>query len=114
MRSIERAIQDDEGIKETDLEAYRQYRKTQVPALIYLSVNHEIHVLDIIVGFTARRELMIPWWGKFGEDVNDVLTNGQTHIEIGDEELYPQSVSELFYGDTKVFLVCTFLRGSNG
>lgn len=98
-------------IRATDLDILKQFLRTQRNAKLHLVTSHESGTFDISIGVTTLGEYIIPW-RKDG--LVEVLTNGESHIIDGRRRIFLSGVQDLYFGDTKVFILCTPIRNANG
>lgn len=106
VRAIDRAL-DDQGlvvVRETDLEALKQYVESMKPGRLYVFIDDQSADFDVEVGVLKSGEYLLPWRS---DSITDVLANGQTFLEIDEKKVFFSSARELFYGETKAFVACT-------
>jgi len=117
VNALEQALQD-EGLvltRETDLEAVNDYLKTQAQGTLYVVIedggNVETAGFPCTYGLTKMGEFIIRY---HSESIEDVLTNGKSHLTFQSPEtldhpveVYFNRVREIFFGDTKAFIICT-------
>lgn len=112
--AIEEALQG-EGLvvtRETDLEILQQYLTKQRVGKLHVEVpkeaGHEFITteadFDIVYSSSLTGEYIIPWQG---DNIRSEMTNGLTYLLIDDEKVFFKDIREVFYGDTKAFMVCT-------
>jgi hypothetical protein len=109
--AIESSITDQGYVltRETDLDLLRQYVETAKNCFLVLKVGGVEYTKETLVGMTPNGEFIFSV--KPDEsDLGDILTNGETFLDIEDEEVYFSSAREQYYGDTKAFIVCTRSR----
>jgi hypothetical protein len=113
---LERAMSE-EGyvtVKETDLEILPCFLKTQRKGVLHFEMlNGTKEDFEISYGLTPFGEYIIPWTD---DDISEAMTNGLTYLQVpngrleGEEVLYDRvairRVRELYYGNTKAFMVC--------
>lgn len=91
-------------VRETDLEAVRQYAETTTIGTLHVEDGSESAVFEVTYGRTPLGEFVIPWKS---ESITGMLTNGQTHLVQGDgSRVFFKDVRELFFGSKKAFMVC--------
>jgi hypothetical protein len=107
---LEEALQD-EGlvlIRETDFEAVESYIRGQTVGTLHVVVEGADEDLSSDIecsfGLLATGEYIIRW---YSESIEDVMTNGKTYLEVKGEKVFFVRCRELFFGDTKSFIVCT-------
>lgn len=104
---VEEALESEDlvMVKETDLAALEQYLTTQKIGQLVVIDNAEATKFDISYGRTTSGEYIIAWRG---EAISELLTNGYTFLLESDEiQIFFTKVRDLFFGDTKAFIVCT-------
>ena len=93
-----------EFLRETDLEALRQYASTAVTSTLHLEQEDGVFTdVDVRYGMTAVGEILLPYRG---ENIKGMLTNGLTYLVYHDRRMFFSDVRELFYGEHKAFVVC--------
>lgn len=120
--AIEEVLQSESFVltRETDLEIFRQYMKTQtvgnlhveIPADPEAPLGLEVTTADFQVTFgkTAIGEFIIPWRS---ESIRQEMTNGMTYLLVEDppsalmNKIFFKDTREVYYGDTKAFMVCS-------
>jgi hypothetical protein len=105
--AIERAIQQEDfvQVRETDLSLTKTYLKKHWDGVLHI-IYEDGRTEDCPVTYcvTSLGEYALPW---DGDDITDIMTNGQTYLALKDgAEVYFSSARELFYGEQKMFLVC--------
>lgn len=127
VQAIEEALQA-EGLvltRETDLEAVNWYLADQRQGeltVVLEEVSEEgakvIHQATIACtfGLTPLGEFIIRW---HSEAIEDVMTNGRTFLSfvspetLGERvEIYFNRVREVFFGETKAFIICTPVKAN--
>lgn len=120
MQAIEEALQA-EGLvltRETDLDAVNYYLQGQYPAALHVVVREadgSVQEADIDCSYacTPSGEFIVRW---HGDTIEDVLTNGETFLLLGEagegRKVYFNRVRELFFGDTKAFIICTPVKAN--
>jgi len=114
-RAIEEALQSEGQVltRETDLEVLHQYLNTQTQGVLHVEIDAAddmVNSADIPVSFgvTPNLEYIIPYRS---ESITEEMTNGLTYLRRYDDTSGPKiffsSVRELFFGETKAFLLCT-------
>lgn len=111
--AIEEALQSEGQVltRETDLEVLRQYLETQVSGVLHVEIDGESSssFADIPVSFGLTRtcDYIIPYKS---ESILDEMTNGLTYLRgqgDGGPKVFFSAVRELFFGETKTFMLCT-------
>lgn len=110
MQAVEEALQD-EGLvltRETDFAVVQDYLRAQLHGVLHIVVEDlegDVETdVECIYGLTPLGEYIIRW---YSESIEDVLTNGKTHLFVKGHAIYFNSVREAFFGDTKAFVICT-------
>jgi hypothetical protein len=107
VQQVEEALESEDlvMVRETDLAALEQYLTTQKLGKIVVIENGEAVKFDITYGRTTTGEYIIAWRG---EAISELITNGYTYLlESDDTQIFFTKVRDLFFGDTKSFIVCT-------
>lgn len=106
VNGIEEALQNQGMVitRETDLEAIPQYLSSMQEAVLHVVIAEHQEDFAIHVGKNPRGEFLLPWRS---DSITDVLTNGETYLLTGSRKVFFQEARELFYGETKAFVVCT-------
>lgn len=106
VEAIEAAVESKEQveIRATDLDVLRQYMRTQTKGKLHIATEHEKGSFPITYGVTKFGDYIIPWQS---ESLADYLTNGESHLMAGGAQVYFSAVQELFFGERKVFILCT-------
>lgn len=108
VRQLEEALEG-EGmvlIKETDFDALKHYLQKQRLGMLHLVIEETEEDSPTEVSFCVlpTGEYMIPWQS---EGIEELMTNGRTHLEVDGKNIYFSTVRELYYGDVKAFMVCS-------
>jgi hypothetical protein len=117
VQALEQALQD-EGLvvtRETDLEAVTYFLMNQLQGELYVVLEEEGHTetsgFPCNFGITPMGDYIIQW---HSESIEEVMTNGKTHLNFQGKdtlgahvEVYFNRVREIFFGDTKAFMICT-------
>jgi hypothetical protein len=90
-------------VRETDLEAVRQYLSTTQTGLLHLDTGQQDTDLDVTYGTTKLGEYIIAWTN---ESIQEMMTNGLSYLEVDGKHVYFKDVRDLFFGDQKAFMVC--------
>lgn len=92
-------------LRETDLEAVKQYLESMTQATLHLVFEDgKASNFTVYVGRNTAGEFIIPWRS---DNITDLLTDGQSYLKVDKEKFYFSSARELFYGTNKAFVVCT-------
>jgi len=97
-------------VRETDLQVFNQYVETSRRGTLHLAVESDVEPtgltatdIEITYGKTKMGEYIIAW---HSESIEDLLTDGNSYLEAEDCRIFFQSVRELYFGNTKAFMVC--------
>lgn len=96
-------------VRETDLEAVRQYVETATTGILHLEADDKSTDLEVTYGRTPIGEFIIAWKS---EGIAEMMTNGLTYLVVpggpgpGLLRVFFQDVRELFFGEQKAFMVC--------
>lgn len=95
-------------VRETDLAVLDQYTGTLTQGTLHLVLDMDAQMQDadvpISYGRTPLNEYIIPWRSV---GIQEVLTNGMTYLVAGEVRVFFREVRELFFGETKAFMICT-------
>lgn len=112
VQGLEEALQG-EGLvltRETDFAALDHYLTTQAPGSLHVVMESEdgdmSSDIECTYGVLPTGEYIIRW---YSESIEEVMTNGKTYLAAGKPgvEIFFTRARELFFGDTKAFIVCT-------
>ena len=105
-QQLEQALEEEHLaiIRETDLDILQRYLDTQRVGRLHITAGEEKTAFDVTHGRTLLGEYVLPWRG---ENIEELLTNGHTYLEDKEKKVFFSSVREVFFGETKCFLVCT-------
>lgn len=111
VEAIEAAVESREQVevRSTDLDVLTQYMRTQTKGKLHIHTEHEKGVFPVTYGTTRFGDYIIPWQA---ESLVDYLVNGESHLKVGSTSVYFATVQELFFGERKVFILCTPRRGT--
>lgn len=94
-------------VRETDLAVLQQYAATMQQGTLHLVLDTEDGPnesdLEVTYGRTPLNHYILAWKSM---GIADVLTNGMTYLNDGTSRVYFHQVRELFFGDTKAFMIC--------
>ena len=95
-------------VRETDLAVLGQYLTTATTGTLHLVLDDDATLEDtdvpVTFGKTPLDEYIFAWMSS---SIVDVLTNALTYLETGATRVYFGQVRELFFGETKAFMICT-------
>lgn len=97
-------------IRATDLNALRQYLKTQQKGRLRIKTDEEDATFVVNYGTTTLGGILIPWKD---DSLEEVLTNGESYLLCNGMKLFFSRVEELFFGEKKVFILCTVREGQH-
>jgi len=106
VEQVEQALESEDMVivRETDLAALEQYLTTQRVGELAVISDGEAVKFPITYGRTTTGEYIIAWRG---EAITALLTNGLTFLlEMDDTQVFFKDVRDLFFGETKSFIVC--------
>lgn len=66
--------------------------------------------VEVLFGKTRTGEYILPWRS---DTISEVMCNGKTHLLVEDTAVYFQDVRELYFGDTKAFMLCKAITTEN-
>lgn len=91
-------------VRETDLEVLQQYMETSRAGLLHVETEDGAYSeFGITFGRTRLGECIIAWRS---ESIEELLTNGLSYLEFEGVRTFFSDVRELFFGETKAFMVC--------
>lgn len=99
-------------VRETDLEAVRQYIDTAKRGILHLAAqvtqeNDEPVLtetdIEVTYGTTPLGDYIIAWQA---DSIAAMMTNGLTHMRIDGRSVYFKDARDLFFGKQKAFMVC--------
>jgi len=86
-------------IRDTDLDIMRVYlRKQERGRLVIKGSPIPVSFCRLITG-----EYAIPW---MSESITDTMVDGETHLKVRRKKVYFCDIREVYFGETKVFMVC--------
>jgi hypothetical protein len=111
--SLSKVVQEADyvAVRETDLDAVQVYLKSQKEGMLHIEMisadDKTTADFPVTYGRTKMGEYIIPWSTP---TIADAMTNGFTHLTVkvegGEELVYFDDVRELYFDDTKAFMVC--------
>lgn len=111
--SLSKVVQEADyvAVRETDLDVVQMYLKSQKDGILHIEMtsaeDRTRADFPISYGRTRMGEFIIPWSTP---TIADAMTNGFTYlsapVEGGTEKVYFDDVRELYFDDTKAFMVC--------
>ena len=111
--SLSKVVQEADyvAVRETDLDVVQVYMKSQKEGMLHLEITYAedrtTADFPVTYGRTKMGEFIIPWSTP---TIADAMTNGLTYlkalVEGGTELVYFDDVRELYFDDTKAFMVC--------
>lgn len=105
--AIEEALEEEHlvVVQETDVTALNQYLATMRVGKLHAVNGSQSGDFDVTYGVLATGEYLLPWKA---ESVSSLLTNGETYLTcLDDSVIYFKTARDLFFGDTKSFVVLT-------
>jgi hypothetical protein len=106
VEAIEEALESKEAVevRATDLNVLRQYMKTQARGRLRVKTEDEDQTFVITFGTTLLGGVLIPWQA---DSLEAFLTNGESYLLHNGIRYFFSRVEDLFFGDRKVFILCT-------
>lgn len=105
-------------VRVTDLEVLRAFLSSKQEATMHVfnEQTKQRGSWPIQIGHIQRLKLVeyiIPWRG---DAIEDLLTNGETYVVLrgSKQKIYFSRVQDCYFGEQKVFIICTPNPGSNG
>jgi hypothetical protein len=111
--SLEEALRRERGElpRETDFDILERYLRSEARGTLHVEdveatepAASTCAEFEVTYARTRLGEYIFAWRS---EGIADLLTNGRTYLADGRARVFFSSVRELFFGDTKAFLVCT-------
>lgn len=104
--AIESALEGENQVevRTTDLDVLKQYLRTQRKGKLHLATEAESGTWDVTFGITTLGQYIVPWRT---DSISEILMNGESHLLDGRRKVYISDVQDLYFGETKVFIVCT-------
>lgn len=97
-------------IRVSDPDALKQFLKTKQPCRLVLKYEEQSAKFDWEYGTSPTGDYILQW----GADIEaDILCNGESYLWNGTSKVYFSRVQDLYFGDKRVFVLCT-PRKSNG
>lgn len=100
-------------VRETDLEVLHQYAETSRRGSLHLVTDNgpeEVSTnIEVTFGKTKLGEYILAWRG---ESIEDLILDGRAYLMFDDQQVHFNRVRELFYGETKAFMVCAPTPGA--
>lgn len=119
VQAIREVVEGEEAIlvRQTDMDVLKQYAATMRKGRLHLTVRglrgDEINQGDFEVTFGRTRlggDYIIPW---DSESVEEFMLDEGTYLQDGKRRIRFESVKELFFGDTRAFMICTPTKQSS-
>jgi hypothetical protein len=112
---IQEAIESEEQVisRHTELDMLKHFLETKKSGKLHVVTEHDSADLEASFGRVQTKkkdgpaklgDYIIPW---MSESIEDVMTNGETFLLDGRRKIYFEEVRECFFGETKVFIICT-------
>lgn len=117
LEAIEEAMTsaDQVEVRVTDLDILKNYLQTRKSGKLHIVTEDGSRgQLNVTFGTINRRnyvDYIIPW---NNDSIEAILTNGESHLLDDKKKIYFSAVMDLYFEDTKAFMVCTPIREGNG
>lgn len=102
-------------VRVTDLDILKNFLQTRKSGKLHLVTEDGTKgTLNVTFGTISRRnyvDYIIPW---NNDSLEVILTNGESYLLDDKKKIFFSSVMDLYFEDTKAFMVCTPTRESNG
>ena len=112
---LEAALNEEDLVlmKVTDLESIKRYMKTQKKGTLHVVTEDDIEAdIEVFYGTTITEDIVLPW---SSESIGGLMCNGKTYLQVNDSSrLFFYDMQELFFGDTKAFMLCRTKRPVHG
>ena len=112
VQALREVIESEEAvaIKQTDMDILKQYTSSMKKGRLHLTVKdlrgEEINRGNFEVTFGRAYpsgDYIIPW---DNESIEEFMLDGDTYLQDGKRRIRFNTVRELFFGDTKAFMIC--------
>lgn len=91
-------------LRDTDLDIVKFYLENKQRARLYLPEGGDASYVEVFYCLTSLGEIVIPWQG---ENIRDLLLDNQSYLKPpGGAPVYFADVRDLYFGETKAFIVC--------
>jgi hypothetical protein len=108
LQALHEALEGEEQVevRETNMDVLKQYLASQKKGKLHLHASAESTAdIEVVFGKMAlTEEYLIPWQAN---SVEAMMTNGRSYLVDERRRIYFSAVRELYFGDTKAFMVCT-------
>lgn len=102
-------------VRITDLDILKNWLQTRKSGKLHLvTENGTTATLPVTFGIINRHnyvDYIIPW---NNDSIEVMLTNGESYLLDEKKKVFFSSVMDLYFEDTKAFIVCTPIREGNG
>jgi len=101
-------------VRVTDLDILKNFLQTRKSGKLHLvTENGSSGTLNVTFGTINRRnyiDYIIPW---NNDSIEAMLTNGESYLLDDKKKVFFSSVLDLYFEDTKAFIICTPIREGN-
>lgn len=102
-------------VRVTDLDILKNFLQTRKHGKLHVVAEDGTKgTLNVTFGTINRHnyvDYIIPW---NNDSIEGILTNGESHLIDDKKKIFFASVMDLYFEDTKAFMVCTPIREGNG
>lgn len=102
-------------VRVTDLDILKHYLKTRKDGKLHVVAEHGAKgTYPVVFGTierTSHKDYIIPWRS---DSIEELLTNGESYLIDDKKKVYFSSVSELYFGAQKAFIVLTPSKEAHG
>lgn len=100
-------------LRDTDLDVIRHYLNQQRPGKLHVGIEEDSSSFSVFFCLTKLGEYVIPWRS---ESIYTLMLDEGTYLSFAEvdssgknkrRKVHFKDVRELFFGDTKAFMVCT-------
>lgn len=93
------------AVRETNMDVLKQYLDSQKKGKLHLYASEDSSAdIEVVFGKMALTgEYLIPWQA---DSIQPMMTNGRSYLVDERRRIYFSDVRELYFGDTKAFMVC--------
>ena len=102
-------------VRVTDLDILKNFLQTRRSGKLYVVTEDGTKgAINVTFGTISRRnyvDYIIPW---NNDSIETILTNGESYLLDDKKKVFFSAVMDLYFEDTKAFMVCTPIREGNG
>lgn len=109
VESLKEALESEDLVitRLTDFNVIQQYLSSQRLGPLHVVIEDGSAEFEITYGRTPTGDYILPWRS---DSIKEEMTNGLTFLREGDSKVFFEDVQEVYFGDTKVFMLCKPMR----